>query len=148
MIQLKPGLTASQFNKDGKSRSRARRQGNEKTRPAGLRFKRVFSDGGISPFDQMEWDRRTAKITDDGGKIIFEQENIEVPKSWSPLATKIAVSKYFYGDIANGTDPHQRGRETSVRQLIHRVTWTITDWCVAAGDFANQETAKIFYDES
>src|SRR6266403_1324610 len=147
MIQHKSGLTASQFSKDRKSRSRARSQGSDKTRPAGLRFQRTFSDGGISPLDQMEWDRRTAKITDDGGKIIFEQENIEVPKSWSPLATKIAVSKYFYGDIANGTDPHQRGRETSVRQLIHRVTRTITDWGVADGYFANQETAKIFYDE-
>ncbi len=147
MIQLKPGLTASQFNKDGKSRSRARRQGGEKTRPAGLRFKRVFSDATVSPFEQVEWDRRTAKITDDGGKVIFEQENIEVPRSWSPLATKIAVSKYFYGDLANGTDPHKGGRETSVRQLIHRVTQTITDWGMADGYFANPETAKIFYDE-
>ncbi|PYJ41257.1 MAG: vitamin B12-dependent ribonucleotide reductase, partial [Verrucomicrobia bacterium] len=147
MIQLKPGLTASQFNKDGKSRSPARRQGGEKTRPAGLRFKRVFSDATVSPFEQVEWDRRTAKITDDGGKVIFEQENIEVPRSWSPLATKIAVSKYFYGDLANGTDPHKGGRETSVRQLIHRVTQTITDWGMADGYFANPETAKIFYDE-
>ena len=147
MIQLKPGLTASQFNKDGKSRSRARRQAGEKTRPAGLRFKRVFSDATVSPFEQVEWDRRTAKITDDGGKVIFEQENIEVPRSWSPLATKIAVSKYFYGDLANGTDPHKGGRETSVRQLIHRVTQTITDWGMADGYFANPETAKIFYDE-
>src|SRR5205085_12447716 len=55
--------------------------------------------------------------------------------------------KYFYGDIANGTDPHKGGRETSVRQLIHRVTRTITDWGMADGYFANSETAKIFYDE-
>src|SRR5437764_2125478 len=147
MIQLKPRLTASQLNKDRKSRSRARRKGNEKRRTAGLRFKRVFSDATISPFEQVEWDRRTAKITDDGGKVIFEQENIEVPRSWSPLATKIAVSKYFYGDLANGTDPQKGGRETSLRQLIHRVTQTITDWGMADGYFANPETAKIFYDE-
>src|SRR5437763_9931292 len=147
MIQLKPRLTPSQFNKDGKSHSRARRQGNEKRRTAGLRFKRVFSDATISPFEQVEWDRRTAKITDDGGKVIFEQENIEVPRPWSPLATKIAVSKYFYGDLANGTDPQKGGRETSLRQLIHRVTQTITDWGMADGYFANPETAKIFYDE-
>src|SRR6267143_1561351 len=147
MIQLKSGLTASQFSKDRKSRSRARRQGSDKTRPVGLRFQRLFSDARISPFDQMEWDRRTAKITDDGGKVIFEQENIEVPKAWSPLATKIAVSKYFYGDIANGTDPHKGGRETSVRQLIHRVTRTISDWGIADGYFADAEAAQTFYDE-
>mgnify|MGYP003694681639 CR=1 FL=1 len=79
--------------------------------------------------------------------MIFKQEEIEVPRSWSALATKIAVSKYFYGDIANGTDPHKGGRETSVRQLIHRVTRTITDWGIADGYFADAKTAEIFYNE-
>src|SRR5205807_4942604 len=86
-------------------------------------------------------------ITDDSGQIIFKQENVEVPKNWSALATKIAVSKYFYGDIAHGTDPHQGGRESSVRQLIHRVTRTMTDWGIADGYFADAEAAEIFYDE-
>src|SRR5437879_7066656 len=63
------------------------------------------------------------------------------------LATKIAVSKYFYGDIAHGTDQHKGGRERSVRQLIHRVTRTIADWGMADGYFADAEEAEIFYDE-
>ena len=105
------------------------------------------ASGKIAPFDQIEWERRTAEITDDSGKVIFKQENIEVPKSWSALATKIAVSKYFYGDISNGTDPHKGGRETSVRQLIHRVTRTIADWGIADGYFADARTAETFYDE-
>src|SRR6266436_1362981 len=71
-----------------------------------LTLERVFSDPKSNPFDQAEWERRTAEITDDAGKVIFKQENVEVPKSWSLLATKIAVSKYVYGDIGNGTDPH------------------------------------------
>jgi ribonucleoside-diphosphate reductase alpha chain len=112
-----------------------------------LRFERVFSDAAVAPFDQIEWERRTAEINDDSGKVIFKQEDIEVPKSWSALATKIAVSKYFYGDIANGTDPYKGGRETSVRQLIHRVTRTIADWGMADGYFADAESAEIFYDE-
>jgi ribonucleoside-diphosphate reductase alpha chain len=70
-----------------------------------------------------------------------------VPKNWSELATKIAVSKYFYGDIANGTDPYNGGRETSVRQLIHRVTRTITDWGIADDYFADAQAAENFYDE-
>src|SRR5438477_1886465 len=107
----------------------------------------MFSDATVTPFEHMERDQRTAKITDDGGKVIFEQENIEVPRSWSPLATKIAVSKYFYGDLANGTDPQKGGRETSLRQLIHRVTQTITDWGMADGYFAHPEAAEAFYDE-
>ncbi len=143
MIQLKPGLRPSSLT--AKPGGRGKGRGEKKAN--GLRFERVFSDPKCTPFDQIEWEKRTAEITDDSGKVIFKQENIEVPKSWSALATKIAVSKYFYGDIANGTDPHKGGRETSVRQLVHRVTRTIADWGVAEGYFANAETAETFYDE-
>lgn len=113
----------------------------------GLKLTRVFSRKSVSPFDEVEWDQRTAEITDDSGKAIFKQEDVEVPKSWTPLATKIAVSKYFYGDIANGTDPYKGGRERSVRQLIHRVTRTIADWGIADGYFADAESAEIFYND-
>ena len=64
-----------------------------------LRVPRVFSDPQISPFEQIEWEKRTAEITDDSGKIIFKQDNVDAPKSWSPLATKVVVSKYFYGEL-------------------------------------------------
>ena len=150
MIQLKPGLQPATLVKNRKSLSRRPKSSSASSarkRKRGLRFERVFSDPKISPFDQLEWERRTAEITDDGGKVIFKQEDIEVPKNWSPLATKIAVSKYFYGDIANGTDPYKGGRETSVKQLIHRVTRTITNWGRADGYFADEKTAEIFYDE-
>ena len=60
-----------------------------------LPIQRVFSDAKIKPFDQIEWDRRTAEITDDSGKTIFKQEGVEVPKNWSVLATKVVCSKYF-----------------------------------------------------
>jgi len=113
----------------------------------GLEFERLFSDANLSPLDQVEWERRTAEITDDSGKVIFKQENVEVPKSWSALATKIAVSKYFYGDIAKGVDPHKGGRESSVRQLVHRVTRTIADWGMKDGYFADAENAGRFQDE-
>ncbi len=117
----------------------------EKRASAGLKFQRTFSNPAIAPFDECEWEYRTAEITDDSGKAIFKQENVEVPKGWSALATKIAVSKYFYGDIAAGTDPYKGGRECSVRQLIHRVTRTITDWGIQDGYFADKESAEIFY---
>src|SRR6266496_2690576 len=146
MIQLKPGIPPASLNKPTHSTARRKnRMGKKKN--GGLRFKRVFSDAAVAPFDQIEWERRTAEINDDGGKVIFKQEAIEVPKNWSALATKIAVSKYFYGDIANGTDPYKGGRETSVRQLIHRVTRTITDCGIADGYFADAEAAETFYDE-
>src|SRR5262252_673771 len=106
----------------------------------GLPIKRVFSDERIKPFDQVEWERRTAEIADDGGKMIFKQANVEVPKSWSLLATKVVVSKYFYGE--QGTSE----RETSVRQLIHRITRTIADWGMKDGYF-NKSTGEVFYNE-
>ena len=149
MIQLKPGIPPSSLTKSAKSnpRQKAKVGRTRKKKSVALGFERVFSDANVAPFDQIDWERRTAEITDDSGKVIFKQENIEVPKSWSALATKIAVSKYFYGDIANGTDPHKGGRETSVRQLVHRVTRTIADWGIADGYFANRKEAEIFYDE-
>lgn len=105
-----------------------------------LPIQRVFSNAKVKPFDQIEWDKRTAEITDDSGKVIFKQENVEVPKSWSVLATKVVVSKYFYGE------QNTPERETSVRQLIHRVTRTIADWGVKDGYFTKEE-GEIFYDE-
>ena len=101
---------------------------------------RIFSDAKVNPFDQIEWDRRTAEITDDAGKVIFKQENVEVPKSWSILATKVVVSKYFYGE------QNTPERETSVRQLIHRITRTIADWGVKDGYFSKAD-GEIFYEE-
>ena len=105
-----------------------------------LRVERVFSDAQVKPFDQIEWDRRTAEITDDAGKVIFKQENVEVPKSWSVLATKVVVSKYFYGE------QNTSERETSVRQLIHRITRTISDWGIADGYFSKAD-GEVFYEE-
>jgi ribonucleoside-diphosphate reductase alpha chain len=103
-------------------------------------MERIFSDPNASPFDQIEWDKRTAEITDDAGKVIFKQEGVEVPKSWSLLATKVVVSKYFYGE------QNTSERETSVRQLIHRVTRTIADWGVKDGYFS-PEDGEVFYNE-
>ena len=145
MIQLKPGIQPTSLNTPPKPATRRKNRVEKKKNS--LHFERVFSDAAVAPFDQVEWERRTAEISDDSGKIIFKQEDIEVPKTWSALATKIAVSKYFYGDIANGTDPHKGGREISVRQLIHRVTRTIASWGMADGYFADAEAAEVFYDE-
>src|SRR6267378_820708 len=105
-----------------------------------LSIDRVFSDPKINPFDQIEWERRSAEITDDAGKVIFKQDNVEVPKSWSMLATKVVVSKYFYGE--QGTSE----RETSVRQLIQRITRTIADWGIKDGYFSKAD-GEVFYEE-
>src|SRR5579871_5478163 len=88
----------------------------------GLEFRRYFTREGLSPYDSVEWEYRTAAITSESGEVIFEQKNVEVPKLWSMTATNIVASKYFHGK--RGTPE----RETSVRQLISRVADTITQW--------------------
>src|SRR5947207_2741715 len=82
-----------------------------KTR-TGMVVPRVFSTEGISPYDQVAWEHRTAAIKDERGKVIFEQVDCEIPANWSQLATNVVVSKYFYGDIAKGTGPEHGGRES------------------------------------
>jgi ribonucleoside-diphosphate reductase alpha chain len=108
----------------------------------GLRIDSVFCPADAdSPFDTVQWDLRTAAIKGENGEVVFEQRDCEIPAPWSQLATNVVVSKYFYGEL--GT----RERETSVRDLIHRVTRTIADWGIADGYFASQEDGERFYRE-
>lgn len=100
-----------------------------------------FCPPETDPFSTVEWDYRTAAIKDENGKVLFEQTNCEIPASWSPLATNVVVSKYFYGE--HGTPE----RETSVKQVIHRVARTIADWGISGGYFASREDGENFYRE-
>ena len=107
----------------------------------GMVIPRVFSTEGICPFDEIEWDLKTAEIKDERGRVIFQQTNCEVPRSWTQLATNVVASKYFYGEL------NTPERETSVRQLVSRVTRTIADWGRSDGYFASTADADRFHDE-
>jgi ribonucleoside-diphosphate reductase alpha chain len=107
----------------------------------GLEFRRYFTDGRVAPFDTVEWERRTALIGNEKGQVIFRQENIEVPKSWSQTATNIVASKYFHGKIDTPE------REGSVRQLIGRVVNTIVGWGEEGGYFASTGSRDAFRDD-
>ncbi|MBI5216220.1 MAG: vitamin B12-dependent ribonucleotide reductase [Ignavibacteriae bacterium] len=107
----------------------------------GLTFKRFFTKKGVHPFSEIEWEKRTASITNEKGETIFEQKDVEVPKSWSMTATNIVASKYFHGKL--GTVE----RETSVKQIIDRVARTMTEWGWKGKYFSSEEDAEIFYNE-
>ncbi len=113
----------------------------EKKKAPGLTFRRLFTKPGVSPYDEIEWELRTASITDAKGGIIFEQKDVEVPKDWSVTATNIVASKYLHGTL--GTSE----RETGVRQLVSRVAETIRDWGMAQGYFRTPEDGATFHDE-
>ncbi len=109
--------------------------------PSGLIFDRFFTDGKISPFDAVEWERRTALIGNEKGTTIFRQNDVEVPRNWSQTATNIVASKYFHGK------PGSPEREGSVRQLIARVVNTIVRWGEEGGYFADNASRDAFKDE-
>jgi len=100
---------------------------------------RFCPETAADPFDTVEWELRSAHIKDENGGLLFEQKDCEIPASWSQLATNVVVSKYFYGEV------NTPERENSVRQLIHRVTRTITDWGLGDGYFASADDAERFY---
>lgn len=103
----------------------------------GLEIERYFTQEGIDPADQIEWELRTASITDENGKVIFEQKDVEVPKFWSALATNVVASKYFRGPLG----PE---RERSVKQLVGRVVRTLGQWGREGGYFASEKDAQVF----
>ncbi len=107
----------------------------------GLTFRRLFTKPGVSPYDEIEWEKRIAQITDSKGGVIFEQKDVEVPKDWSMTATNIVASKYLHGTL--GTPE----RESGVRALVTRVAETIRDWGLAQGYFRTPEDGATFHDE-
>jgi ribonucleoside-diphosphate reductase alpha chain len=116
----------------------------KKTMPAkttGLTIPRHFTSPDVDPFDTVEWEIRSATIANEKGESVFEQNDVEIPKSWSQLATNVVVSKYFRGHV--GTP----GREYSVRQLIGRVVGRIREWGEEGGYFATEEDARAYADE-
>jgi ribonucleoside-diphosphate reductase alpha chain len=106
--------------------------------PHGIKLQRYFTAPGDDGFANVEWELRTAAITGENGKTVFEQRDVEVPKTWTQTATNVVVQKYFRGIV--GTPE----RERSVRQLISRVADTLTAWGKKDGYFADDESARVF----
>jgi ribonucleoside-diphosphate reductase alpha chain len=108
---------------------------------AGLSFRRHFTKVGRHPYDEVTWESRSAVINDERGQPVFEQDDIEVPTTWSQTATNIVASKYFRGQLGSPE------REKSVRGLISRVVDTIRGWAEAQDYFATAEDLQSFCDE-
>ncbi len=124
----------------------------------GLRFKRVFSEEGKSPFDMVEYEKRTSAIREPNGKVVFEMKDIEIPKQWSQVATDIIAQKYFRKTGVPQMNPDGTpkknadgspvlGPETSAKQTIHRLAGTWRYWGERYGYFATPKDAEVFYDE-
>ncbi len=111
----------------------------------GFALERFNTRPGVDPMSELEWDLRTAVITGEDGRVVFEQKDVEVPRAWSQTATNVVVSKYFRGPLKE--DPREVGvpkRETSVRQLVLRVVDTIAGWGEKQAYFATSDVRETF----
>ena len=118
----------------------------EKTQHSGLRFSRHFTKDEVSPFDMFEYDYRTSVIKNTTGEIVFQMDNVEVPKQWSQIATDILAQKYFRKAGVPQPDG-STGRETSIKQVAHRLAHCWRVWGERNDYFASKQDAQIFYDE-
>ena len=124
----------------------------------GLSIQRVYTRKGDDPFASVAWARRTSRITDPNGKVIFELKDAEIPADWSQVAADIMVSKYFRKAGVPQADKDGKpvldaqgqpvlGGETSARQVVHRLAGAWRHHAERYGYFATPEDAQVFYDE-
>ncbi len=120
---------------------------NNKKKPAnGLSFSRRFTKDTVPVFDQFEYDYRTSVIRNPSGEVVFEMNNVEVPKQWSQIATDILAQKYFRKAGVPQPDG-SLGRETSAKQVAHRMANCWKVWGERYNYFASEQDAAVFYDE-
>ena len=112
----------------------------------GLSFHRQFTKEGVSPFDMFEYDYRTSVIKNPSGEVVFQMDNVEVPKQWSQIATDILAQKYFRKAGVPNTDG-TTGRETSSKQVAHRMAHCWRVWGERYNYFNSEMDAQVFYDE-
>jgi ribonucleoside-diphosphate reductase alpha chain len=114
--------------------------------PKRLQFGRLFTKDGVSPYDMFEYDYRTSVIKNPSGEVVFQMDNVEVPKAWSQIATDILAQKYFRKAGVPQPDG-TTGRETTVKQVAHRMAHCWRVWGERYGYFQTEQDAQIFYEE-
>src|SRR5262245_43742783 len=129
--QYQPNLSVEEHNGNGHALHTA-----NSLAKRGFKWERLFGQG--HPYEEITWEKRTAKITRSNGEVVFEQKEVEIPSFWTQTATDIVASKYFRGRL--GTDQ----REWSVKQMIDRVAKTMGFWGLKGNYFATPEDAENF----
>ena len=113
---------------------------------SGLQFRRRYTSEGINVFDMFEYDYRTSVIRNPTGEVVFEMNNVEVPRQWSQIATDILAQKYFRKAGVPQADG-SLGRETSAKQVAHRLANCWKVWGEKYDYFASPKDAQVFYEE-
>jgi ribonucleoside-diphosphate reductase alpha chain len=117
-----------------------------KKQSKGLQFQRRYTRDDVNVFDQFKYDYRTSVIRNPTGEVVFEMNNVEVPEQWSQIATDILAQKYFRKAGVPQADG-SLGRETSAKQVAHRMANCWRVWGERYGYFASEQDAQVFYEE-
>ena len=111
-----------------------------------MKVQRRFTRSGESTYPGVSFEKRVSEIRNPDGKVIFRQENVQVPSFWSQIATDILAQKYFRKTgVPRQID--KSGGESDARQVFHRLAFTWTDWGKRYGYFDGDEDSQSFYDE-
>src|SRR3989338_1200132 len=115
----------------------------------GLRIRRMFTTPGSDPLDEVRYEKRTSRITNTDGSVVFEMQDAEIPAGWSQVATDIVVSKYFRkaGVPQKDADGNVTGPERTVKQVVRRLAGCWKFWGENHGYFATTQDAQAFEDE-
>ena len=140
-----------------------------------MKFNRFYTkDTWETPFDALKFDSRTSEIKNPDGSKVFHMENVQVPSTWSQVATDIIAQKYFrkagvpvvlkkvaekgvptwlqrsVADTAAMKDLPEAERfthEVDSRQVFNRLAGCWTYWGWKYDYFDSEADAKVFYDE-
>lgn len=139
-----------------------------------MKLSRLFTKDQPRPFAGVAFERRSSRITNPDGTVVFEASDIQVPQGWSQVAVDIMAQKYFrkagvpsrLRRVAEEGVPEwlwrsepdeaelaalpaeQRTRgETDSRQLFSRLAGCWTYWGWKHGYFSDEDSARVFYDE-
>ena len=127
-------------------KNNSNKKSEKKSKGQGLKFKRFYTKDNLSAFDQFEYEKRTSVIRNPDGNTVFEMKNVEVPITWSQVATDILAQKYFRKTGVPQSDG-SIGGENSIKQVVHRMAECWMEWGIKYNYFASPQDAQIFYDE-
>jgi ribonucleoside-diphosphate reductase alpha chain len=139
-----------------------------------MRIERRYTKGGQSPYTSIEFRSALSEIKNPDGTTVFRQDNIQVPKAWSQVASDIIAQKYFRKAgvpaclkkveensipswlwrseadtkaLSKLPDNERYVSETDSRQVFDRLAGTWTYWGWKGGYFNKEKDAQAFFDE-
>ncbi|MEO1194987.1 MAG: vitamin B12-dependent ribonucleotide reductase [Pseudomonadota bacterium] len=130
-----------------------------------MQIERRFTKAGKDAYDGIEFTTTSSEIRNPDGTIVFKLDDVEVPTSWSQVASDVIAQKYFRkAGVPTDLKPvKERGvpeflwrkapagdettGETSAKQVFDRLAGAWTYWGWKGGYFSTEADASAYYDE-